>query len=107
MSSDHTPSASKLHVLDLAALKSQMGARWARMADPMECFFEGAVRRNLGPGDTYSRQGELSYILMFRNLSPDEAQMKCRAIAEEVSEKLFGDQVKQGGLSRPGDASAA
>jgi hypothetical protein len=88
-------SAGKLHLLDLAALKSQMGDKWARKVDAMECFFEGAVRRSLGPGDTFSRQGELSYILMFRDLSPDEAQLKCRAIAEEVSERLFGDQVKK------------
>jgi hypothetical protein len=98
MSSNQTvagATAGKLHLLDLAALKSQMGDRWARMADPVECFFEGAVRRNLGPGDIFFRQGELSYILMFRALSPDEAQLKCRSISEEVSERLFGDRVSK------------
>jgi hypothetical protein len=90
-------SAGKLHLLDLASVKAQMGDRWARMADPVERFFEGAIRRNLGPGDTFLRQGELSYILLFPNLSPEEAQIKCRTIAEEVCERLFGDQV-QGSL---------
>ena len=50
MTNDQTKTiatAGKLHLLDLAGLKSQMGERWARMADPVECFFEGAVRRNL------------------------------------------------------------
>ncbi len=68
------------------------------MADPVERFFEGAVRRNLGPGDTFMRQGELSYILLFQNLSPEEAQVKCRAISEEVCERLFGDQIKSASL---------
>ena len=91
-------SAGKLHLLDLASVKAQMGDRWARMADPVERFFEGAVRRNLGPGDTFLRQGELSYILLFPNLSPEEAQIKCRTIAEEVCERLFGDQVQGASL---------
>ena len=91
-------SAGKLHLLDLADLKKQMGDRWTRMADPVERFFEGAVRRNLGPGDTFMRQGELSYILLFQNLSPEEAQIKCRAISEEVCERLFGDQIKSASL---------
>jgi hypothetical protein len=91
-------SAGKLHLLDLADMKSQMGERWARMADPVERFFEGAVRRNLGPGDTFLRQGELSYLLLFRDLSPEEAQIKCRTISEEVCERLFGDQIQRASL---------
>ena len=107
-----TASAGKLHLLDLAGLKNQMGERWARMAGPVEGFFEGAVRRNLGPGDTFSRHEELSYILIFRNLSPEEAQVKCRIIAEEVCERLFGDQVKKASfrmlvMPLPPDALAA
>jgi hypothetical protein len=97
MSSEPIPtsaSAGKLHLLDLADIKAQMGGRWARMADPVERFFEGAVRRNLGPGDTFLRQGELSYILLFRDLAAEEAQVKCRTIAEEVCERLFGDQIQ-------------
>ena len=91
-------SAGKLHLLDLANVKIQMGDRWARMADPVERFFEGAIRRNLGPGDTFLRQGELSYILLFPNLSTEETQVKCRTIAEEVCERLFGDQVQGASL---------
>lgn len=91
-------SAGKLHLLDLAEMKAQMGERWTRMADPVERFFEGAVRRNLGPGDTFLRQGELSYILLFRDLSAEEAQVKCQTIAEEVCGRLFGDQVESASL---------
>jgi GGDEF domain-containing protein len=91
-------SAGKLHLLDFADIKAQIGDRWARMGDPMERFFEGAVRRNLGPGDTFFRQGELSYILLFRDLSAEEAQLKCRTISEQVCERLFGDQVHRASL---------
>jgi GGDEF domain-containing protein len=91
-------SAGKLHLLDFADIKAQIGDRWTRMGDPMERFFEGAVRRNLGPGDTFFRQGELSYILLFRDLSAEEAQLKCRTISEQVCERLFGDQVHRASL---------
>jgi hypothetical protein len=91
-------SAGKLHFLDLADLKAQMGSKWTRMEDTVERFFEGAMRRNLGPGDSFIRQGELSYILLFRSLGPEEAQLKCRTICEEVCERLFGDQVYRASL---------
>src|ERR1700677_3372568 len=91
-------SAGKLHLLDLADMKIQMGDRWTRMAEAAERFFEGAVRRNLGPGDTFVRKAELTYILLFRNLTPEEAQLKCRTISEEVCERLFGDQIHRASL---------
>src|ERR1700722_1686797 len=91
-------SAGKLHLLDLADMKIQMGDRWTRMADAVERFFEGAVRRNLGPGDTFVRKGELTYIMLFRNLTVEEAQLKCRTISEEVCERVFGDQIHRASL---------
>jgi hypothetical protein len=90
--------AGKLHLLDLSGIKSRMGERWERTSDLVERFFDGAIRRNLGPGDTFIRQSELSYILLLRDLSPDEAKIKCCTICEELSERLFGDQVHSASL---------
>jgi hypothetical protein len=91
-------SAGKLHLLDLADMKIQMADRWTRWAEAAERFFEGAVRRNLSPGDTFVRKAELTYILLFRNLTAEEAQLKCRTISEEVCERLFGDQIHRASL---------
>jgi hypothetical protein len=90
--------AGKLHLLDLTGIKERMGARWERTGELVERFFDGAIRRNLGPGDTFVRQGELSYILLLRDLSPEEAKIKCCTICEELSERLFGDQVHSASL---------
>lgn len=91
-------SAGKLHLLDLSAIRSQMADRWERMSASIARFFESAIRRHLGPGDTFTREGELSYLLLFRELSPDEARLKCCTICEELGERLFGDEVQGASL---------
>lgn len=88
--SAETASAGKIQVLDLAQLKERIGPKWSRMAEPVQQFFEAAIRRNLGPGDAFHRAGELAYVVIFRGLSAAETEFKCRAISEEVCERLFG-----------------
>jgi hypothetical protein len=84
-------SAGKIHLLDLGALKERLGSKWERMAEHVQLFFETAIRRSLKPGDTFSRFGELGYVVMFRDLSAAEAELKCAAISEEVCRRLFGE----------------
>ena len=83
-------SAGKIHLLDLGALKARLGNKWTRMAQHVQMFFEAAIRRALGPGDTFCAHEELSYLVMFRDLTPAEAELKCIAISEEVCRRLFG-----------------
>jgi hypothetical protein len=61
------------------------------MAEHVQLFFEAAIRRALGPGDSFCRREDLSYIVVFRQLSPEEAAVKCAAISEEVCCRLFGE----------------
>src|ERR1700759_2575933 len=88
---EQAASAGKIQMLDLAALKERMGAKWERMAVPVQQFFEAAIRRNLGTGDIFYRSGELSYLMVFRGLSTAETELKCAAISEEVCQRLFGE----------------
>src|SRR5579862_7593856 len=84
-------SAGKVHLLDLAVLKEQLGAKWARLHPHVQSFFEAAIRRVLKPGDTFCKIDELSFLVMFRELSAMEAEFACVAIAEEVCTRLFGE----------------
>ncbi len=95
MHASQSNSAGKLHLLDLIQIKTRLGDKWLRMATHVERFFETAIRRSMGPGDTYSRLDELSYLVLFRALSPEEAEIKCRAISEEICQRLFGEQGMQ------------
>lgn len=88
-------SASKIHMLGLDAIKMRLGAKWDRMSDLVHRYFEAAIRRELGPGDTFSSAGELSYLILFRNLTLSEARLKCTVVVEEVCHKLFGEQEEE------------
>ena len=88
---DPAGSASKLHLLDLAQLKARLGDRWCRLSIHVERFFESAIQRSLGPGDSYTRVDELSYVVLFRDLSETEAQMKCETVLRDVCQRLFGE----------------
>lgn len=81
----------KLHLLDLAQLKERLGERWPRLSVPVERFFESAIQRSLAPGDSYTRMDELSYVVLFRDLSETEAQMKCETVLRDVCQRLFGE----------------
>lgn len=88
-------SAGKIHLLDLGALKERLGPKWERMAKHVQMFFEAAIRRALKPGDTFCRFEELNYLVMFRELTAEEAELKCAAISEEVCRRLFGENGEQ------------
>lgn len=88
-------SAGKIQVLDLGVLKERLGPKWDRMALHVQMFFEAAIRRALKPGDTFSRIEDLSYVVMFRDLTATEAEIECAAISEEVCKRLFGENGEQ------------
>lgn len=83
--------ASKIHVLDIAALKEQIGPKWQRVAGHVGLFFEASIKRQLGPGDMFYRAAELSYLIVFRDIDELSAEIKCAAISEEVCQRLFGE----------------
>lgn len=88
-------SASKIHLLGLDAIKARLGNKWSRMSDLVHRYFEAAIRREMGPGDTFCSSGELSYLILFRDLTISETRLKCAVVVEEVCRKLFGDQKEE------------
>lgn len=88
-------SASKIHMLDLEAVKQRLGHKWNRMSDLVHRYFEAAIRREMSPGDTFCSSGELSYLILFRDLTIAEARLKCAVVVEDVCKKLFGAQMEE------------
>src|SRR6266404_2113658 len=93
-SANPTVSAAKLHVLQLEPIKEKLGGRWSRLSDLVHKLFEKALKHAQGPGDHFIQLGELSYIVTFHGLSPEEAGLACAAVAKEVCKLLFGDGVQ-------------
>jgi hypothetical protein len=87
-------SAAKLHVLQLEPIKARLGPRWPRLSELVHRLFEKALHRAQGPRDHFMLVGELSYIATFHGLSPEEAGLACAAVAKEVCELLFGQDLE-------------
>jgi hypothetical protein len=87
-------SAAKLHVLQLEPIKQRLGPRWERLSTLVHKLFEQTLKRTQAPGDNFIATGELSYIVTFHALSPEEAGLACAAVAKDVCEHLFGDDVQ-------------
>ncbi len=58
----------------------------------MCAFFEASIKQSLKPGDAFLKAGELGYILVYRDLSVEEAQRKCAALSRDVCRRLFGEE---------------
>lgn len=84
----------KLHVLQLGPIKAKLGDKWARLSELVHKLFERALANNQGPMDHFIRLDELCYIVSFHGLSQDQANLACTAVAQEVCEHLFGNDIK-------------
>jgi len=87
-------STAKLHILQLEPIREKLGDRWGRLSDLVHKLFEKTLKHAQGQGDHFIQSGELSYIVTFRELAPEEAGLVCAAVAREVCKLLFGDGVQ-------------
>jgi hypothetical protein len=92
-SADVPVTAAKLHILQLAPIKARLGEKWGRLSHLVHKLFEQALTRAQGPTDHFILFDELSYIVTFNGLTFDQANLACTAVAQEVCERLFGEQV--------------
>jgi hypothetical protein len=87
--------AAKLQVLGLAPLKCRLGPRWEKLSGLVHKLFEAAIGRVQGPYDHFIAVDELSYVVTFGHLSMAETDVACVAIAKEVCNMLFGNQIDE------------
>jgi hypothetical protein len=86
-----TAAASKMTVLGLDGIRARTGDQWEKTSEKVHSYFTTLFHREMRPGDTFHRLDELSYLVIFRDLSIADAQAKCLAIADTVSRRLFGE----------------
>ncbi|EME68556.1 hypothetical protein H261_17933 [Paramagnetospirillum caucaseum] len=89
----------KLHVVSLAEYRDSVGEKWPRLADKVSIIVDQVVRRNIGKGNTFCRDGEDCWILAFPELSIEDARRRTIMVVEELGRFLYGQQ--QGGQDRP------
>jgi hypothetical protein len=93
-------STAKLHVLRLSALRAHLGAKWDRLSSLVHRLFDAAMRESLGPRDRSLELDELTYAIIFYDLSPDDAARICIAIATKVCRALFGERIDGDAIRR-------
>jgi hypothetical protein len=85
-------SAGKMTAIGLEPIKTRLGAKWERLSGLVQALFETAIKRSIRPGDAFLNVGELTFIVIYRDLSVAEAQLRCAELAREVCGRLFGEE---------------
>ena len=87
-------SAGKVAVLGLEGIRSRLEDRWEGWSEKVHSYINALLEREMKPGDCFQKIDQLSYLILFRDLSVTDAQLKCVAIAEAASRRLFGEDIE-------------
>ncbi len=88
--------AGRVRAISLADFRQSVGEKWARLADKVAIITDNLIRRYIGVGNVYQRQGDDVWLLAFPALSADEARTVATLIAQEISRHLLGERCVAG-----------
>ncbi|MBN9497300.1 MAG: hypothetical protein J0H39_11155 [Alphaproteobacteria bacterium] len=81
----------KIQLVGLEKIRDRLGPDWPRNAEKAQVIANHCIRRSLSADDIYVRYDELRFLIVFANLSREQAQVKCLRIAEEIGQRLLGE----------------
>lgn len=87
------PLAGRVNFIGLSKIREKLGDRWAHLAERADDITRKAIERRLTNADVYTRYKELHYLIIFAQLSREQAQLKCALIAEEITKRLLGEDI--------------
>lgn len=87
------PLAGRVNFIGLSKIKDKLGSRWEKLSALADDITRKAIERRLTNVDVYTRYKELHYLIVFAQLSPEQAQLKCALIAEEITKRLLGEDI--------------
>lgn len=83
--------AGRLRVVSLADFRTAVGDKWNRLADKVAIIADAVIRRHIGLGNLFRRQGEDLWLLAFPCGNADAARAAAGRIAQDLSRHLLGD----------------
>jgi EAL domain-containing protein (putative c-di-GMP-specific phosphodiesterase class I)/GGDEF domain-containing protein len=83
--------AGRMQFLQLDDIKAHFGDKWAEMAKKAYTIAEQVINNRLSPTDVCAPYDDENYIILFAELTEEQARLKAGAIAREVREKLLGE----------------
>jgi GGDEF domain-containing protein len=92
LTKDQNPgSAGKMSLIGLDSIKAELGDRWESMAERARLVAEQVISRRMAPNDVYAPFDEDSFLILFADLSEEQAAIKLTVIANEIHERLLGE----------------
>lgn len=91
LETQRTGAAGKLQLVGLEAIKQKMGDRWDEIADKARRIAESVIERRLAPGDVFAPYETDGFLVLFVDLSEEQARFKATAIAQEIHDLLMGE----------------
>lgn len=80
-----------IHLVGLQRIRQRLGAEWPRIADRAQDVAQKTIQRFCRPEDIFTRYDDLSFLIIFADLSVDQAQLRCHEIGEEIGRRLLGE----------------
>lgn len=90
---DTKPLAGKVNFIGLSKIREKLGDRWPKVEERADDITRKAIERRLVDADMYTKYKELHYVIVFAQLSHEQAQLKCALIAEEITKRLLGEDI--------------
>ncbi len=84
-------SAGQVRFLGLSQVRDHFGPRWAHLSETVEATVRSIIDRRLANFETCTEVGQLQYVMVFPTLDEAAARIRCAAIADEITKRLFGD----------------
>lgn len=92
LSQDTGDFQAKLQVISLVEFREAVGEKWYRLSEKVLLIAEGVINLHLGAGNSYGRQGEDCFALLFRTVPQAEGRRRAVQIAQELGTRLVGAQ---------------
>lgn len=88
--------STKLHIVSLVEFREAVGDKWGRLSTKVLMIAEAVIGLHLGAGNTFGREGQDTFILIFRTCPPAEARRRAVTIAQDLGARLLGSQFDGG-----------
>ncbi|MFV3131965.1 hypothetical protein, partial [Niveispirillum sp. KHB5.9] len=82
--------AGSVHLLELDSLRDRLGPRWTSIAERVHQLTVKLLKQQLQPSDTWFRQGDSTYVVVFTKLGREQARLVCAKVVEEMQCLLLG-----------------
>lgn len=78
----------RVYLISLNKIREQLGNDWPGSESDIHATVSAVLEARLSERDIYIKYDEISYLVVFSSLLPNEAQLKCAAISEEILRKV-------------------